>query len=250
MQEVQGERKFVIFQLLTKGICQPGKSAVAHTERQVLSFNKRGRNQIDVGLAADTPLSRSNTFWWGIPYFRAHRNSVLFNQHRIVNLALKSHVNGLQINRVPVSGQLDAIGQPFLQIEDENAGIIGVSFSKMPRRDEFGVGVNGNPNPSIAKPVLFLFIGCGAFLAADKRPNFVNLQSLAWQAAHNLVLILQTRLAGFNQDSGHGFLGNASHANGAANRTAFNQAANHFGPVLNAQFVHVNNVCLPAQAVN
>ena len=63
-------------------------------------------------------------------------------------------------------------------------------------------------------------------------------------------MIHGARLTDFNQDSGHGFLGNASQANGAAKRTAFNQAANHFGAVFNAQFVHGINMHERSSIVN
>jgi hypothetical protein len=47
---------------------------------------------------------------------------------------------------------LPAIGQPLLQVEDENIGVIGVALSKIPRRNEFGVGINSNQTYRINLP--------------------------------------------------------------------------------------------------
>ena len=61
IHEMKGERQLVVFKFLAECVCETGKSPVAHAKRQILAFNEAGRNQIDVRLAADTPLSRSNT---------------------------------------------------------------------------------------------------------------------------------------------------------------------------------------------
>jgi hypothetical protein len=42
MEKMQGARVLVVLNFLAESVCQSGESAVAHSQRQILTFNETG----------------------------------------------------------------------------------------------------------------------------------------------------------------------------------------------------------------
>src|SRR5579885_721605 len=70
-----------------------------------------------------------------------------------------------------------------------------VARPDIPARHQLGFGIQSYPNPAIAPAFAFFICWNVAFLAANKRPNFVALNALAGEITKHLVLIDRARPA-------------------------------------------------------
>jgi hypothetical protein len=82
------------------------------------------------------------------------------------------------------------------------------------------------------------FHGDVLLFRADERPDFVNLNTLSGDVANHYVVELKASRADFGQQAKDGSFGNASHADGRADRTAFNQRRDHRDFLVHTQPIH------------
>ena len=68
--EVQGDRSFKVFQLLTESVGQTGESAAMHPQRMILLFDMRRANRVHVRHAANQSLLGLNHFCGTVPACR------------------------------------------------------------------------------------------------------------------------------------------------------------------------------------
>ncbi|MGA9777389.1 MAG: hypothetical protein WBS33_03865 [Verrucomicrobiia bacterium] len=105
-----------------------------------------------------------------------------------------------------------------------------VPFSNMPAWDQFAVGINGNPRPSVADAFITLkTLWDIRLLAIGECPNLVHLNNLAWQVPHDFVAVCGACLPDFNLQSGDGFFGKTRHALRGSQRATFNKAVDYLG---------------------
>ena len=71
-------------------------------------------------------------------------------QHRVVGVEI-DHLDGLQISLVAVCGELDAIGEPRLEIAHERYAGVLAAIADVPRNDQLGIRVDGGPRPNVAR---------------------------------------------------------------------------------------------------
>lgn len=72
----------------------------------------------------------------------------------------------------------------------------------------------------------------------DERPNLIDLNTLAGQAAQGLVLVLAERLTGILKQLGDGVLAGASEAADRAERHPFDHHPEDFGALGGGELVH------------
>src|SRR5438128_1945722 len=119
---------------------------------------------------------------------------------------------------------------------------VGVPRSDVPARNQLGFSVQSRPRPNVA-PTFALLLDAGIlFLAADKLPNFVTLNALEVEIAENLVLILRTRPAQFDQQVLNRRAMRAGQPGRRTQRTPFNQTRNHLRLPFFTQYIHASNI--------
>ena len=113
---------------------------------------------------------------------------------REVNIQPKYFGNDLRIEIESVGGQLDLLSKAFIQISNEQAGIVHGALADRIGRDQFSVRIQRNENPLIAyfRAVFFANL---ALLLANERPDFIALYIAAVEIAQLRVHQLLASLA-------------------------------------------------------
>jgi hypothetical protein len=225
---VDRERCDVILDLFGERVCQPGEAAIAHADSEVLTLNIRSRNVFFVGIPnlrftmATDALRRAVAARSGIS------SAVELVQDGVVNIALKGVIDRVEVQLEAVRGKLHAIGETVLKIVHKLMGRLPVAFADKPRANEFGIGVDGYPGPSVASMPLGSKLRCDVLLLrSDKRPDFITLNVLRLEVYQMLVEVVRTGFSKINQQFRNRVFGNSGYPNGRANRIALYQRANH-----------------------
>lgn len=176
--------------------------------------------------------------------------AVDFNQHRVINLCTKSVFNRIQIRLMAVRGQLHTVCKSVFQIMDEVVGRTRISCADIPARHEFRFSINCRPCPNVAMPFRLMLRRSVLFFTADKRPNFITLQSAAFQIAKCLVLVGRANATGINQELYNTIYRRVRQPRRGTYAVTLNQATEDLSAFNGVQFIHNTNVCLPGQAVN
>src|SRR5438094_5694847 len=125
MYSVQRDGMAKVVNLLTECICKAREAPYAHTHGEVLAFNVASRNVPRVGSACNRRRLRSNARRGTVARLWLHgifRRSVEFYQGCIVNFGSKGVFNCIQVNLVPVRGELDAVRESACQVLHESVG--------------------------------------------------------------------------------------------------------------------------------
>ncbi len=155
----QGDHVRVVLKLLTEGIRQAGKAPHTHSHVQVLPLDVRSRDVFGVGVAGDGLRDRADTGRGAVSRIRFKIPAVDLNQHGIVDAAAERILDSGQVHSVAVRRQLDAIGQPRLNVLKEYRCKPGASLSHEPADNELCLRLNGGKSPDIATdtvPLQFL----------------------------------------------------------------------------------------------
>src|SRR5689334_11320999 len=103
-----------------------------------------------------------------------------------------------------VAGELDAIGQPRLQIRNKRNGGVRIASAKQPANQKLGISADRRPRPNVAsgrrRGLRLRYV---AVLGVNERPDFIHLDPLARQVAERLVLIGGAGMTGLNQKFGY-----------------------------------------------
>src|SRR3954451_5106664 len=105
--------------------------------------------------------------------------------------------------------------------------------------NKLGVGIHTDPCPhvaSLAALVLRDVLG----LRVDEAPNLVRLDALAWQVAHEAVLVDRADRAEINKKLDDRVLGHAGHATRRANAVALNKRGDDLLSLLGRETVHTD----------
>jgi hypothetical protein len=162
-----------------------------------------------------------------------------FDQLRVVDLIREGINNRVQIHLMAVCRKLNAIRQAPGDILKKLGRKPRVSPSNLPIDYELCLSVDGRKRPHVtANPFIGHFHRDILLLRADERPNFINLNTLSGDVADHHVVELKASRADFGQQPENGPFGNASHADGRADRTAFNQGRYYRYFLVHAQPIH------------
>src|ERR1700739_431721 len=114
--------------------------------------------------------------------------------------------------------------------------------------DQLRVCVDSYPRPNIAPSLLLLFRSDVFRFRAHEAPNLVGLQAAHFQIPHSPIVVRGARAAQIGEEFHNRVLRNSRHADGGANRAAFNQAVDHFGAGFSVQAIHTDSYTIAALA--
>jgi hypothetical protein len=176
---MERNRVLQILQFLRECVCEPGKSAHRHSQRQILPFNVARGNVIVIGSAADNRFASAHADCRTVARFRRFQSSAVYLlQHRVLDLRAKRIFNGCQISAVPIAGKLDSICKAVFQIMYEVIRAASVTLSDEPAGNEFRIRIKRDPCPNIPRAIRFMFRRAIFFFRVNETPNFVALDSL------------------------------------------------------------------------
>lgn len=132
-----------------KSICQARESAHRHAHSEVVALRVAGANLRRVRTTHDSVFPRSNAFTGRV--FAFSTLSIQLDEHSVIHRAVKPcGFDRDKISVVAVRRKLDTVAQPGPQIVSEVVGRLRGTVTDIPRGNEFGFGVDGNPCPAIA----------------------------------------------------------------------------------------------------
>ncbi len=195
MHGVDGNRVCVVLDLLGKGVRQAREPARSHAERKVGPLGVGRADVRRIGTAFHAAQLNARAVAGDIAAQRAYGCAVVLDEHGIVDVRAERLLYRLQVGLVSVAGELHPVCQPSGQIGNERLRRISIPSADVERRDQLGVGVNRHPRPAVASA---LRRGLGRLdvlgLGIDERPNFIDLDPLAGEAAQGAILIVAERL--------------------------------------------------------
>lgn len=220
----QGNHGDVILNLLTEGVRQAGESAHVHPHIEVLPLHVAGADVFMVRGADNVYALGAQTLCRAVAFLPVRIVAVDFHQLRVVHVLRERIGHSHQVHLVAVRGQLDSIRQAALNILKKLRRTPGVPPSDHPGHYQFGLSFDCGERPNVTAGAGFQF-GSGDVLlfASDKRPDFINLNTLCGNVADNTVLVVSTGRADANQETKDSAFRDSSHADGGANRAAFHQ---------------------------
>lgn len=235
---VKRNRVAHVIKLLAKTVRQSGESSHRHSHREVLPFYETGRDVVWVWVAGNRSRLASDTLAGAVTSIIG-RVTVELDKHRIVDLATERALDGLQVGSVSVCRKLYARLQAASKIVDELVRGDRVTSPVMPARNQFRIGVDGDPGPNVAVAKhAALFFWDVLFLGIAERPDFVTLKATTIEILKRCVLILQARITNLSQQAHDSILGNTRHSNRGTNRVAFNKGRNNLSALFGTKLVH------------
>jgi hypothetical protein len=213
-----------ILQLPRKGVRQSRESAKLHSDGQVLPFHKAGGDVLGIGVTAADFGYNLRDRSWGVALISVLAIvSVELRKLREVRISRERFFDGLAVEDISVSGQLDAmITDPIPEITHEGLGIRAGSLADQERGNELRIRVHGDENPLIAEVGRIVFSDVSRFLHQE-RPDFIALDTAAGQLAH-LVIHQSLRACASQDKQPHdGVAIESGQPLGTADRAAFQQ---------------------------
>ena len=88
---------------------------------------------------------------------------VNLDQHRVVDVRAERALNGVEIGLVAVGRELDAIGDAVGNVLHEPRGAIAIATADEMRNDQFRLGFDCRPSPSVASAIRSGFSSLATF---------------------------------------------------------------------------------------
>src|ERR1035438_2153933 len=220
----QSDHRNVVIELLTEGICEPGKPAHVHPHVEILTLHVRSTDVRVVGSADDVNTLGAQTLRRAVALLPFRIVAVYLHQVRVVNSLRKRIRDSHQIHLMAIRGQLDSIRQTAFNVLKERRRTPGIPPSNHPRNYELGLRFNRGERPNVsARPCFRLGSGDILLLAPNKRPYFIDLNALGGNVADNAVLVFSTGRANTHQEPKDSAFGDSRHANGGPNGATFDK---------------------------
>ncbi len=239
MHGVDRDRMRVVLDFFGERIGQPGEPARSHPQRKVGPLGIAGADVCEVGTALDAAQIDTRAFAGAVAAQRPCWLSVMFDEHGVVDIGPEGLFNGLQIGLVAVAGELHPAGEAQCQIADEVLRRFRVTSADIEGRNQLGIGVNRHPRPTVTSA---FWRSLGRLdvlgLGIDKRPNFINLETLASQVPHGAVLVVRECLSRILQQLDDGVLARAGHTGDGPDGNALDHHSEDFGAGFAGKLVH------------
>ena len=238
MHMEQRQHSDVIFELLAKGVRQPGEASHVHPHIEILSLNV-GRADMLLAGRTDNSLSLgAKTLRRAVTGCSLGIVAIYLDQLSVIDIIREGIRDGGQIHLMAVRGQLDPIRQPGCNVSKELRRTPGVPPSCQPRQDKVALRFNRREGPNVATdPGFQLGFRDVLLLAPDKRPDLINLDPLGCNVANHAVMVFGASGPNGHQEPKHSALRYAGKANSGANRTAFDQRRKHRDFLVHADYV-------------
>src|SRR5207249_285436 len=198
---------------------------------------------VKVGIAANNRPARSHADGGAVAHLRTLRSSAVnLLKLRVVNLCPENLIDCTKVSTVPVCCQLNAMRQTFLQVRKEVVSASCMTLADEPARNEFGIGVERNPRPDIARAFRLVLARAVLFLRVNERPDFVTLDARAAEIAKRFVLILRAGSAKIAEKFINRVARHIRHSRDSAHGISLNQCSDDLHAFLSAQRVHAVNM--------
>src|SRR5260370_4674917 len=112
--------------MFDKGIVQARKAAKLHSHREVLPFDKTGRNMVRVGVALSNLGYNPRNAWWGVPRFGSVELSIIAKQFRQlceVHIRSEAFRNAHGVMFQAIRSESPAVGKALIQVPQEGPRI-------------------------------------------------------------------------------------------------------------------------------
>ena len=229
----------VVVHLLTERVRQLGETAHSHPHVEVLALDIAGRNMVLIGVAGNRRSFGAKTLRRAVSRLPFRIVAVNLHQLREVNARSESIGNGGQIHLVAVRRQLNPVCQSAFNVLKERGSRPGVPRSCHPANHQLALRLNRGERPHVASiaAVLEMMRLNVLLLCSDERRNLINLNAFGRDVANRFVLVFGARRADAFQQPKDSAFGYASHADGRADRAAFNQGRDDRYPFFGADEV-------------
>jgi len=150
---MQSDSCFQILQLARESVRKPRQTAKLHSQGLVLPLNVAGGNVFRVGSSAANLGYNLDDWPWGVPLIpELPIIPVKLGQLGKVGIPGKGFLDSLAIENESIRRQLNpVIRNATAQIKHEVLRVLAGSLSDQKRRNQFGIGVERNVNPLVAK---------------------------------------------------------------------------------------------------
>jgi len=223
---------------LAECVSQPREAAHLHSHGEVIPFRMASRCEPHIRIARDRGFCLADKFARAVFAFCCAAEN--FDDLRKVD-GLKSE-RGLdcdEVGMVAVCRELDAVRQSRREIANESVGALRGAISDIPARNQFCLGVDSNPRPTVALANAFHFGRAILILRSDETPNLVTLDTLACEVDHDAVRELLAGRADLVSEPRNGLTAEVHDAAGSALRVAIDKARNSACAVGSRKAIHL-----------
>src|SRR5262249_45111300 len=148
-----------------EGVGQAREATDAHAHREVLPLDIACVDVCRVGVTADRRGDRADAYAGRVTATarRVPRAAVELLKLRVIDLAAEGIPDSPQVRPVAIARQLDAGAQALRHVLHERVSLLHVASADTVGRNEFRIGVDGNPRPHVA-PALLRLLGADVLL--------------------------------------------------------------------------------------
>ena len=234
----QRNHRNVVVEFFAERIRQTSEAAHVHPHVEILPFHVRRADMPRIRGTDDIYAFGPKTLRRAVTGLSLGVAAVYLHQLRVVHRLCKRIRNGHQVHLVAVRGQLDSVRQPALNIPEKLRRTPGIPRPYHPRNNQLTLRFNRRERPNVSTvPNRHFLSGDVPLFTANKRPNFVNLDTLCSNVADNAVLILSAGRADTHQKTKHSTFRYARHAGSRANGAAFHQRREYRDLLVVADYV-------------
>jgi hypothetical protein len=137
----------------------------------------------------------------------------------------KSIFNGISVNAMPISCELNPIRDPRRYIAHERLRCFGSTIPEHVRHNQFVVAIQRRPRPNASKAALYLFQTQVLILAVNKRPYFIALQPTNAHVADMRVMVSSASAPQIMQKPKNGVFADTQHPASCIDGISLNQGA-------------------------
>lgn len=251
VHQVNRYRCRVVLNFLGEAVRQPCEAAHPHARGEVRTFDIRRGDMLGIGIAYDILLFAADTLSGAVSLLALGVFAVDFMKLRIVDMAVKSSLYGLEICVQSIRCQLNPVGKATREIIDKDSGGDAITGTDDPRWNQFCVSVNRHPGPAVTRKGIL----CGDLwrdvlrLGIAKRPNLIDLYALARQVLKVLIEVGRASRTDIHQELRYGVNGDIGHAASRTQAIALHQHSEDLGafgkrkPIHTQYFSEIDSPC-------
>jgi len=187
MEVVEVHRGDVVRERLAESVGQPREPPRAHAHGEILALHIARRDFVGVRLPADDALRHGGDHRRAVAGLGAAIRGERLDELREIDAPGECKGNRERVGREPVRSDLDPTCDPVGKVRSKRVGVGDVTIADPVGNDEFALGVDRDPNPSVA--VAFSAGSLCLRLAPNERPKLAALNAPRHEFADEEVVI-------------------------------------------------------------
>ena len=226
------QRSNMILNLLTESIGQPGEASITHANCKVLPFYVAGADVLRVWRTDQSILFASDANRWAVSLFAFRVGAVNLDDLSVVNFSAEGLHGRQEIHFMPISGQLNPIGETARNVIKEGLGGLGIAVPDHPTQDQLTIGIDCYERPGVTGEATGRNRGRDVlFLRSDKRPKFIDLNPLGLEIYQCAVQVVRASRAKFKRELLNRVFGASGHTGRGAYRISFKEGGYDLCPL-------------------